>query len=175
MVSDTSPVVKSILIYRQLSIPSTSSSDASPSMISSPPIDLGDVSSTEEDKTLVNGEAGTSPANFKSVNSITHASPVKEKLKASDTVAERTDELCGLFVGFAFALQSVLRDYDSHVAHSVIDITFTELDHCRIPLFATSSHQHISCRLSVRKRAFVLLIASRDPLVLPPPTFLRKR
>lgn len=105
----SSNLMRRLLTLVKLSIPSTSPiSASSPSMASSTPIDLGEVSPVEDEKSQTNGDPARTPATTPARTSSTaNSTPYKRKAKAGDPVADRTDELFGLLVGFAFALQLV--------------------------------------------------------------------
>lgn len=108
MVSLQFESTKSVLIGEQLSIPSSNDTSASsPSVTSSTPVDLGEVSPDEDEKPIGRSAAAERPITPVRTSSTTDSTPSKDKGKGRDTVAERTDELTGLFVSFAFALQCV--------------------------------------------------------------------
>lgn len=98
----------------QLSIPSSVVTEASPAITASSAVDLGEMSPTEAQPppsdtspvrptTRALPDAAATPFSVPSSPSPSRRS-LKGKEKAS-LVQERTDELCGVLVGFAFALQ----------------------------------------------------------------------
>lgn len=87
----------------QLSVVSTGRlTVASPSVSASTPVDLGEMSPVEGDDSVVN-------SNDDNTELSTHSTPTsKGKTKdGRDIAAQRVDELSGLLVGFAVALQWV--------------------------------------------------------------------